>query len=88
MDSLPVPPPGEYENIPFHDYLRWDAPSKSSLMAILSSPLHYAEARNGLGIEPTDEMVLGAAGHVALLEPEKMLARVVKYDGARRYGGD
>jgi len=40
------PPPGVYENIPFAEYLLWEAMNKSSLWAMRKSPAHFRWERD------------------------------------------
>ena len=86
-EPLFAPNVGEYEHVPFREYLTWDLPSQSTLKAAANSPLHLKAAVDGESrIEATDEMMLGTAMHVAFLEPEQMSQHVVCWEGDRRAG--
>jgi hypothetical protein len=74
----PIPPgrkilePGFYENVPFEEYLTWDAISNSSLHAAERSMLHYKERP---AIEETPAMRFGTFCHVGRLEPSAIYRR-------------
>lgn len=57
-------------DIPFEEYLKIDAFSKSGADQIQKSPMHY-QAYLRDGIEDTSSMILGRATHSGLLEPKK-----------------
>lgn len=86
MQQVKAPSPGEYQHIPFADYLAWDIADQTELKAMGDSPAHYRAARDGVyKKEPTDDMMLGTALHYAFLEPELMPTAVIKWgDKARR----
>lgn len=58
--------PGIYEDVPFADYLAWDALSNSRLSLMAKSPRHY---KIGFCKEPTPAMQLGSLYHCGVLEP-------------------
>lgn len=60
----------DFVDIPFEDYLAIDAMSKTTMWAANRSLKYYKHIRQN-GIEETDAMRRGTAGHAALLEPEK-----------------
>lgn len=79
--------PGIYPNVPFPAYLSWPEPSQSTLKAGTQSMAHLRAALEGERcIEPTDDMVLGSALHVAFLEPGSLTDRVVCWTGGARRG--
>ena len=58
---------GVHPDVPFSEYLEWDAPSSHDLALIRKSPAHYAEAKLN-PVEPTAAMRLGSACHAIVLE--------------------
>ncbi len=58
--------PGIYEDVPFSDYLAWDALSNSKLSLMAKSPRHF---KLGFCKEPTPAMQLGQLYHCGVLEP-------------------
>ncbi len=62
-----LPPLGAHPDIPFAEYLSWDAPSSHDLALIRRSPLHYTEAKINPP-EPTPAMRFGAGCHALVLE--------------------
>jgi hypothetical protein len=60
------PKPGIYPNVPFDDYLAWDAVSSSRLRLAARSLAHY---NAGFTSEPTPAMTLGTLCHAGVLEP-------------------
>lgn len=66
------PKPGVYENVPFEEYITWDAISNSRLGLMKLSPLHYREQA---WKEPTAAMALGTLMHCGVLEPLQFAAR-------------
>jgi hypothetical protein len=67
-----IPEPGVYENVPFDEYLTWEAISNSSLHAAERSMLHYKERP---AIEETVAMRFGSFCHVGRLEPSAIYRR-------------
>ncbi len=61
-----IPEEGIYEDIPFSDYLSWDAISNSRLSLMAKSPRHF---KLGFCKEPTPAMQLGQLYHCGVLEP-------------------
>lgn len=61
------PPIGAYPDVPFREYLKWDAPSSHDLALIRRSPLHYTEAKINPP-EPTPVMSFGSACHALVLQ--------------------
>lgn len=87
--TVTVPGKGLHKHIDFGTYLRWPFLSQSTLKEGRWSMAHMKAAIDGERVkEPTDDMILGSALHVAFLEPETMPTRVVKWDGGARRGGD
>lgn len=85
--SITIPSSGVHSHIDFGTYLRWPFLSQSTLKEGRASMSHMKASIDRERVkEPTDEMILGSALHVAFLEPELMPTRVVKWDGARRAG--
>lgn len=66
--------PGIYHDIPFDEYLSWDAISNSRLGYATRSPLHFRDAEFG---EPTKAMRLGTLCHNGYLEPLELAKRIV-----------
>jgi exodeoxyribonuclease VIII len=60
----------DFVQIPFDEYLAINAMSKTAMWAANRSLRYYKHVREN-GIEETDAMRRGTAGHAALLEPEK-----------------
>ncbi|MCP4573324.1 MAG: hypothetical protein GY838_13295 [bacterium] len=64
-----TPAPGIYFNVPFVDYLKWDALSKSGLGHLAESPAQY---RHWLSVRddfiPTDPMIVGSAVDVLIFD--------------------
>ena len=63
MNSLQ---PGVYHDIPFDEYLQWDAVSNSRLGLAKRSAAHF---KQGFKSEPTPAMRLGSLVHCGVLEP-------------------
>lgn len=61
-----APAPGIYPDVPFDEYLSWDAISNSSLHAATRSLLHYHEQEP---VEETPFMKLGSLCHAGKFEP-------------------
>jgi hypothetical protein len=72
--SLEAPKPGIYPNVPFEDYLEWDAVSNSSMHAAKRSMLHYYEQQP---INETPAMRLGTLCHAGKFEPLMIAQRYV-----------
>jgi exodeoxyribonuclease VIII len=70
MPLIPSPPPGVYRDVPFSQYLSWDAVNASSLKAMGRSPAWCLEQRTNPK-PPTPTLVLGTAIHCLLLEPRR-----------------
>ncbi len=66
------PEPGIYYDIPFEQYVAWDAVNNSRLKLLERSPLHY---KTGFKNEPTASMALGSLCHAGVLEPLKLIER-------------
>lgn len=64
--------PGIYEDVPFADYLAWEAVSNSRLSLMAKSPRHY---KTGFCKEPTPSMRLGQLYHCGVLEPRAFMSR-------------
>jgi len=67
MEKVKPPAPGIYENVPFDEYLKWDAFSKSMVKHILRSPAHLKHAMHS--DTKSDAMVFGSLVDCMLLEP-------------------
>ena len=65
-----LPEPGLYENIPFAEYLTWEAASNSGLGVLRRSPLHYKYDRENGEDSDTPAKKQGRAIHAIVLEPE------------------
>lgn len=70
----PTPEPGVYHNIPFLEYCRWDAVSRSELVHLATSPAHYhwhkfekPEPEPKPWIDLGDALELGTAIHDCIL---------------------
>ncbi len=74
---ITTPDPGIYENIPFDDYLAWDAISNSMLNHAKKSLAHYRKVRRDGFIEETESMRFGTLCHTGKLEPTSLLDRYV-----------
>lgn len=68
-EVLDVPLKGLYQNIPFEQYLKYDAISSSGLVKLAQSPLHY-QAYLKQTHKETPAKRLGKLIHSAILEPE------------------
>lgn len=64
--KVETPEPGIYEDVPFSDYLQWDAFSASRLSLLAKSPRH---CQRGFSKEPSPAMQLGSLYHCGVLEP-------------------
>lgn len=68
---METPEPGIYEDVPFANYLQWDALSNSRMSLLAKSPRHYK-----LGVfKETKPMQLGQLYHCGVLEPLAFAAR-------------
>lgn len=79
---------GVHRDVPFSDYLRWDAVSKHDLDLIARSPAHFQAAKNA-PVETTPAMAFGTAAHTWILEPKKApmeVAVMPKYDRRTKAG--
>lgn len=65
---MKTPSPGIYENVPFADYLSWDAFSQSGVRHILRSPKHYKYYL--LTDVKTDAMRMGTLVDCLVFEPD------------------
>ena len=75
------------QNLPFPAYLALPHWSQSSIKAMRQSPAHALHARDYGMKTATEAMLLGSALHVAFLEPELLLTKVVLWDkGTRKKG--
>jgi hypothetical protein len=61
--------PGLYPDVPFMDYLSWEAVSAHDLMAVRRSPAHYLA--QGKVKQETDAMRFGTAAHAWILQPDE-----------------
>ncbi len=73
---MTTPTPGIYHDVPFDDYLAWEAINNSSLDPLARSPAHYRAAL-AHPKEPTDAMRLGTFLHCGCLEPAAIHERYV-----------
>ncbi len=76
------PEPGVYSGIPYTEYETWDGINHSTLKWFARSPAHARQYRVRPP-EPSDALTLGAATHVAVLEPDRFVgayARGIKVD--------
>lgn len=73
MRKIPAPPVGVYADVPFGDYLAWDAVSQSQLKELQRSPAHLRAALEAPD-EDTDALRIGRAVHCAVLEPHRFAA--------------
>lgn len=70
-----TPKPGIYEDVPFGEYLAWNAVSNSSLMRAERSLYHFHTQRGS--DETTPAMRLGSLIHCGKLEPLELMKRYV-----------
>lgn len=66
-----VPNVGIWPNIPFEEYVAWDAVNHSSLRRMADSPLHYKHARDEAEPYSSDALRFGTLLHTQVLEPER-----------------
>ncbi len=72
-----IPPaPGLYPGVPFAEYLKWDAISRSDLECASRSLAHLKHRLEAVPEAPTPSMVVGQALHLLLLEPDVFDGRV------------
>jgi hypothetical protein len=71
-----APKPGIYENVPFHEYLEWDAISNSRLSLMAKSARAY---KYGTPIEPKPYLQLGRLIHCNVLEESAFRERYAVY---------
>lgn len=78
-----TPVDGLYRDVPFEDYLAWDAVSNSALSRFARVP-----AAAFVPIEDSDDLRLGRAVHCAVLEPERFsdAYRMKQYNGSTKEG--
>ena len=74
MNQPHCPPPGIYNDVPFSEYLSWDAISNSSLQAALKSMRHYKHQQP---IDESPAMKLGTLCHAGKFEPLLIAQRYV-----------
>jgi hypothetical protein len=74
MNMSTTPGPGIYENVPFAEYLDWDAVNSSSLLRAEKSMHHFRHGGYG---EETDAMRLGTLLHCGKFEPLELMQRYV-----------
>lgn len=74
---ITTPEPGIYENIPFGDYIAWDAINNSMLSHAKKSLAQYRKARRDGSTEETDAMRFGTLCHTGKLEPLVLMERYV-----------
>lgn len=67
-----TPEPGIYYDVPFEDYLRWDAVSNSRLKLVRKSLAHY---RRGFVEKESDALLFGSLVHAGRLEPASVQQR-------------
>lgn len=82
------PEPGVYAGIPYSEYETWDGINGSALKWFSRSAAHARQYRVKPP-EPSDEMQLGSAGHVCILEPERfpqVYVRGIKVDRRFKVG--
>lgn len=83
------PPDGKHLDVPFPVYLNWPLPSQSTLKAGRASGAHMKAALDREVVKiPTDAMLVGSALHCCFLEPERMIERVVLWQGYTTAKGD
>jgi len=75
--DVPNLPPGIYHGIPFHDYLRIDAVSRSSLAKIKQSLAHFKYSGGGVAADESPALAFGTLCHHGRLEPEELTRRYV-----------
>ena len=68
MTIKSTPPSGVYPDVPFSEYLEWDAISSHDLMKMMRSPAHYRYSKDAQRGEPSAAMRLGTAVHAYILE--------------------
>jgi len=68
MSKIPAPAPGVHVDVPFEEYLQWDAVSQSQLGELARSPAHLQESIASAEYD-TDALRIGRALHCAVLEP-------------------
>lgn len=71
------PPPGVYPNVPFEEYLLWDALNVSSLRQIAKTPRKFRNALDHPVDKQTDSKRFGTAFHMLCLEPARFRTSVV-----------
>jgi exodeoxyribonuclease VIII len=76
IERQPAPEPGIYEDVPFEEYLSWDAESNSGMRPAVKSMAHYRAALDD-PIDPTPPMRFGNFTHVGRLEPLEIPRRYV-----------
>jgi hypothetical protein len=76
--TVATPPPGLYPDVPFADYLAWEAASNSRLKLLRDkTPLHLKWDLDHPA-EPTEAMLIGSATHTAVLEPDLFDERYIR----------
>lgn len=79
VGRIPARPVGVYADVPFEEYLRWDAVSQSGLGELLRSPAHMKASIESLDVSDSDALRIGRAVHCAVLEPDA-------FAGSARFG--
>ncbi len=72
MTQVTTPAPGIYQDVPFEDYVQWQAVNQSSLSIAMRSWAHY---RWWDGPTATADMTFGNLVHCGKLEPAALAAR-------------
>lgn len=67
----PVPRVGIHPNVPFEQYVAWDALNHSTLKVMGDSPKHFKYARDEAEPYSSDALRFGTLMHTLLLEPER-----------------
>lgn len=70
MRKVKAPPVGVYADVPFGDYLAWDAVSQSQLKELQRSPAHLRASLEAPD-DDNDALRMGRAVHCAVLEPHR-----------------
>jgi exodeoxyribonuclease VIII len=77
LGRKPAPKPGFYRDIPFGEYVAWDAVNSHILTGFARTPAHVRHDLMHGGAEPTKSLDLGWLFHLAVLEPERFEADTV-----------
>lgn len=84
--KVELPKHGIWKCVPERVYRAWPCLSQSIIKKGRSSMAHLRDAELKGESVPTDSMQLGSALHTAMLEPELLPSRVVRWDGGARRG--